>query len=103
MEARVEDGEEAHLQAQHLPAPPRLPLELSQAEHCACHSLSLVTLVGREGLSQASSIFSEKSMKGKKWGESGDRCRLSCRDRSWNTFTFYQQFGLVIDPKVDPS
>ena len=80
MEARVEDGEEAHLQAQHLPAPPRLPLELSQAEHCACHSLSLVTLVGREGLSQDSSIFSEKSMKGKKWGESGDRCRLSCRD-----------------------
>ena len=81
MEARVEDGEEAHLQAQHLPAPPRLHLELSQAEHCACHSLSLVTLlVGREGLSQNSSIFSEKSMKGKKWGESGDRCRLSCRD-----------------------
>ena len=62
------DGEEAHLQAQHLPAPPRLPLELSQAEHCACHSLSLVTLVGREGLSQDSSIFSEKKHERQKMG-----------------------------------
>ena len=42
LEQRIADHkieeEESHLQVQHLSAPPRLLLELSQSEHRACHS-----------------------------------------------------------------